>query len=145
MPNQDKNIPQKILSHFGGATRENETPQSVRRRGLGRVVGAVALTGALLLGAHHAAEKPKEGPKISYTVAPGDTLWSIAGKIDPEGSHDRRNIVDSLENSIHTVDARNYSGELQPGDTVQVDLNSPLGQELERQDQIRLAQEQNKG
>lgn len=141
---KDKNIPQKILTRLGGSTREDEKPENVRRRGLGRAVGAVAVTSALLISGHQLTEKPKEGPKITYTVGPGDTLWGIAGRIDPDHSEDIRKIVDNLENTVHTADDRAYTGELQPGDTVQVDVNSPLGHELQQR-QEQLAQEQNAG
>lgn len=52
------------------------------------------------------------GPRphlVTHVVAPGDTLWKIAGELDPEA--DPREIVDLLVEARHTT-------ALTPGETI---------------------------
>lgn len=42
-----------------------------------------------------------------YVVQPGDTLWTIAGRVDPNG--DERPLVDALQRELGTTDI--YPGE----------------------------------
>jgi LysM repeat protein len=76
----------------------------------------VVLVGAAWGGPALGAITP-DGPapvaRTSYTVRPGDTLWSIAHRLSPGG--DPRSIVDSLS-AANGISA----GDLQPGQVLVV-------------------------
>ena len=82
-----------------------------------RLVAAALGLGFLLTAAHAGAAlggstttSPERSPHvISVVVRPGDTLWTIAGRLDPKA--DPRAVVDSL------VEARGTSS-LQPGQVI---------------------------
>lgn len=65
----------------------------------------------------------------------GDTLWSIAEQVDPNG--DNRVTVDDLEQHVKPLDENNDQF-LQPGDVVDVPADSELGRQI-----IANQQEQN--
>ena len=98
-----------------GAVRSRRPSIQVRRRRA--AVGAFVLAVVVLLGlppgvfgAHHAAVSP--GPRITtatYTVRPGDSMWSIAERVDPGG--DPRVFVAQLE-------ARTGSSTVYPGEVL---------------------------
>ncbi len=95
--------------------RRRRPSRAVRRRRT--AVAGVAAVAVLLLalppgafGAHGAATQP--GPPITsatYTVAPGDSLWSIAQRADLGG--DPRVLVDRIE-------ARTGSSTVYPGEVL---------------------------
>jgi Tfp pilus assembly protein FimV len=94
----------------------------VRRRRLVVLVAAVVLALALA-GAVQALAGLGSGPGGSprpepisgeeYVVQPGDTLWSIAGRLDPDA--DPRALVDALR-------AANGGADLQVGDRLDLDV-----------------------
>ena len=53
-------------------------------------------------------QRPVEAARISYVVRQGDTLWSIARRLSPDG--DPRPVVDSL-----SADNGVSAGQLRPG------------------------------
>ena len=91
----------------------------VRRRRTTLAVCAV-LVGTAWAGPAIRALTP-DGPvrvaRTSYVVRQGDTLWSIARHLSPEG--DPRSIVDSL-----SADNGVSAGELQPGQVLVVSADS---------------------
>ena len=100
-----------------GAVRSRRPSIQVRRRRA--AVGAFVLAVVVLLGlppgvfgAHHATVSP--GPRITtstYTVVPGDSMWSIAERVDPGG--DPRVLVAQLE-------ARTGSSTVYPGEVLSI-------------------------
>jgi len=53
----------------------------------------------------------KAASEVMYVVQPGDTLWSIAHRIDPAG--DERPIVDRLASQLH-------GASIYPGETIRI-------------------------
>jgi len=94
--------------------RSNRSVATFRRR---RIVAAgitictvlmATRAGAALGGSPLTASGPR--PHITtHVVAPGDTLWKIAGELDPDS--DPREIVDLLTEARHTT-------ALTPGETI---------------------------
>lgn len=74
----------------------------------GLAVGALSDTGAPAIGSG-SAEAPEPIARSTYVVQPGDTLWTIARRIQPTG--DVRPLVDRL------ADAHG-GGALQVGDRI---------------------------
>ncbi len=77
-----------------------EAPTHLRLTGRGRIVVwalAVAVAAGVSLSAQSAgADGPGSAmPVETYVVAPGETLWQIAGSITAPGQ-DRRDVVDEL-------------------------------------------------
>jgi hypothetical protein len=88
------------------------------RRGLVAVAaGVVAAGGLLLLVAHLSLGAPEARPALGpggvVIVQPGDTLWSIAGQIDP--GRDPRLVIERIRRSNHLD-----SVSLTPGQTLKV-------------------------
>jgi hypothetical protein len=84
-----------------------------RRRivAVGIVIGTVAMAahaGAALGGSPLTASGPRPH-LVTHVVMPGDTLWKIAGELDPKA--DPRAIVDELVAARHTT-------ALEPGETI---------------------------
>ena len=113
----------------GGRVRRAAHPMAVvyRRRRLAALVIAVVLLAAPVVAAWMVAGGPRGGPQPApgavsapalaptgraYVVQPGDTLWTIARRLKPDG--DIRAMVDRLV-------ARNGSAVLRPGQTVRLD------------------------
>lgn len=97
--------------------RREATPLRLTRRGRLAVTGVLAaagVTGSLFVGSLGFAGTQAERPAVRYvTVAPGDTLWSIAGEVAP--AQDRRDTVAR----ILELNARETSG-LRAGDRIAV-------------------------
>ncbi|MDQ2955668.1 MAG: LysM peptidoglycan-binding domain-containing protein [Actinomycetota bacterium] len=89
------------------------------RRGLVAVVLATLLLGILLLFVAHASAGSPAAPAssiasgVTVTVQPGDTLWSIAQRAEP--NRDPRLVVDQLRKVNHLD-----SVALTPGQTLKV-------------------------
>jgi hypothetical protein len=74
------------------------------------VVGVVALASVAGDGRPPStSERPEPVASVAYVARPGDTLWSIAREIQPEG--DVRPLVDVLS-------AQRHGTPLEPGDVV---------------------------
>jgi hypothetical protein len=85
-----------------------------RRRivAVGIVIGTVVMAahaGAALGGSPLTTSEPRPHLVTRVVVMPGDTLWKIAGELDPTA--DRRAVVDELVAARHTTD-------LHPGETI---------------------------
>jgi len=87
-------------TRHGGRTRRRTSPGVRRRRTLLAVIGLLLIALALPLSgtggySHPAGSAPagNQGPFV-YTVQPGDSLWSIAARLDP--SADPRPLVAKL-------------------------------------------------
>ncbi|MGC8511472.1 MAG: LysM peptidoglycan-binding domain-containing protein [Acidimicrobiales bacterium] len=103
----------------------------VLRRTLWAVMVGVAaawMVGTILSGQHGGAQsgavgsavrdaqtgsigQVKVASEVVYVVQPGDTLWSIAHRLDPAG--DERPLVDRLASQLH-------GASIYPGETIQV-------------------------
>lgn len=87
---------------------------TVRGRRLISVLVAAAVLGTLLLGARSALHAlagspiPKSAP-AAVIVGPGDTLWSIARRVAPEG--DARAVVATLRSRNHLPSATVHPGQ----------------------------------
>lgn len=129
MSNIDKNVPQKVLRIAGKPGNEQKGPHEQRVKGLKRIaaVGAVALASLGIAHEMKEANAQDTRPRVSYTVKSGDTLWSIAEQVDPNG--DNRVTVDDLEQHVKPLDENNDQF-LQPGDKVDVPADSELGQQI---------------
>jgi hypothetical protein len=106
-----------LRTHEVPAWRTAPAPARVRRR----VVAGVALLAAVVSGVlaltavggdgppPAAGERPAPVASVAYVARPGDTLWSIAREIQPQG--DVRPLVDELASLRH-------GAPLEPGDVV---------------------------
>jgi nucleoid-associated protein YgaU len=84
-----------------------------RRRRLARtlVVASLAASGLGFLAGHAAAgSDAARVPAHVYVVRPGDTLWTIAGRVDPGA--DPRAVVDALVAGNHLRDAAIAPGQV---------------------------------
>lgn len=86
----------------------------IRRRLVAAIAGAVVLGGVVQAGGALAGSSPSNRPArpavpVVHIVAPGDTLWKIAGQIAPD--RDPRDVVDAI------TDARG-GGDLQIGEVI---------------------------
>lgn len=129
MPNKDNNIPQKVLRFTGTPGNEEKSTKEQRISGVKRLVaiGAVALTGLGVAGQIKEANAPDTRPRVAYTVKPGDTLWGIAEKVEPDG--DNRKTVYDLQGHVTPIDDKKDDF-LQPGDIVDVPADSVLGKQI---------------
>ncbi|MGN6300007.1 MAG: LysM peptidoglycan-binding domain-containing protein [Angustibacter sp.] len=102
-----------------GRARRQAAPLRLTRRGRLALTGLLAaggVTASLFVGGIGFAGTDAERPAVRYvTVAPGDTLWSIAGEVAP--GQDRRDTVAR----ILELNARETSG-LRAGDRIAVPL-----------------------
>ena len=91
----------------------------VRRRRTTLVVCAVLVGAAWAGPALRAAtpDRPVEVARTSYVVRQGDTLWSIARRLSPDG--DPRPVVDSI-----SADNGVSAEQLQPGQVLVVSAGS---------------------
>lgn len=100
-----------------GRARRQAAPLRLTRRGRLAVTGLLAaagVTASLFVGGIGFAGTDAERPAVRYvTVAPGDTLWSIAGEVAPD--QDRRDTVAR----ILELNARETSG-VRAGDRIAV-------------------------
>lgn len=101
----------------GSAQLRTRALRLTRRGVLAMAVGVVAAGGLLLLIAHlslgSAEARPAVPPAAMVTVQPGDTLWSIAGQVEP--GRDPRWVVERIRRSNHLD-----SVSLKPGQTLKV-------------------------
>jgi nucleoid-associated protein YgaU len=85
-----------------------------RRRKLARtlVVATLAASGLGFLAGHAVAGAARPGPAHvrAYVVRPGDTLWTIAGRVD--AGADPRAVVDALIAGNHLRDAAIAPGQV---------------------------------
>ena len=85
-----------------------------RRRRLARtlVVATMAASGLGFLAGHAVAgaERPRPAHVRAYVVRPGDTLWTIAGRVD--SGADPRAVVDALIAGNHLRDAAIAPGQV---------------------------------
>jgi len=101
----------------GARPRRRVSPGVRRRRTMLAVLGLFALGLALPLGgtgghSHATGSAPAGTPNaVAYTVQPGDSLWSIAARVDP--SADPRPLVAKLAAQIG-------SDTVQPGEQITV-------------------------
>jgi len=89
---------------------------AVRLTRRGRVVVVLAMLMVLLVAgftlgraSSEAAGPAAHRPLPTVTVAPGETLWEIAARVDPTG--DRRALVDQIEALNHLHDGRVVAGQ----------------------------------
>jgi predicted Zn-dependent protease len=95
------------------ATRRNDAVRLTRR---GRVVVVFATLMLLVIAgftlgraSSQAAGPSAHRPLPTVTVAPGETLWQIAARVDPGA--DRRALVDQIEALNHLHDGRVVAGQ----------------------------------
>jgi hypothetical protein len=93
---------------------DSRRPARLTRRG--RVVVVLAMLLALVVAgftlgraSSQAAGPEAHRPLPTVTVAPGETLWQIAARVDP--SADRRALVDQIESLNHLHDGQVVSGQ----------------------------------
>jgi LysM repeat protein len=73
-------------------------------------IAAPLAAGLLFAGAHTvSAGQAHRVPSVVYQVKPGDTLWTIAGRI--AGPRDRRELVDELISSNHLTSPVIFAGQ----------------------------------
>jgi Tfp pilus assembly protein FimV len=103
-----------------GRARRQAAPLRLTRRGRLVLVGLLAAAGvttSLFAGGIGFAGTDTERPAVRYvTVAPGDTLWSIAGEVAP-GTDRRDTVARILE-----LNARESSG-VRAGDSIAVPVH----------------------
>ena len=93
-----------------------EGPRPLRLTRRGRIVIVLAMLLALVVAgftlgraSSQAAGPAAHRPLPTVTVAPGETLWQIAARVDPTG--DRRALVDQIESLNHLRDAHVVPGQ----------------------------------
>lgn len=89
-------------------------PLRLTRRGMVVAVVATLIAGlAMLLVAHASASSPAAAPKVTagstIIVQPGDTLWSIASRVEP--NRDPRRVVDQLRQLNHLTSVSLSAGQ----------------------------------
>ena len=99
------------------AVREEIGRLRLTRRGrvLVRVLAVVLVVAAFLVvvpGLARGDGPDRPGPRVTYVVEPGDTLWSIAQRVAP--GRDPRPVVDGL------IQANDLRGGLQAGEELTI-------------------------
>jgi hypothetical protein len=89
-------------------------PMRLTRRGMVVAIVATLIAGlAMLLVAHASASSPSTAPKVAVgatmIVQPGDTLWSIAQRVEP--NRDPRRVVDQLRQLNHLTSVALSAGQ----------------------------------
>ena len=116
-PRPARTAPVVVPDARAGRARRQATPLRLTRRGRLAVTGLLAAVGVVLsmfAGGIAGAGTDAERVPVRYvTVAPGDTLWSIAGEVAPQ--QDRRDTVAR----ILELNARESSG-VRAGDRIAV-------------------------
>jgi len=105
-----------IEQAFDSGSRLGIRGSAVRLTRRGRVVIVFATLALLVLAgftlgraSSQAAGPAAHRPLPTVTVAPGETLWQIAARVDPSG--DRRALVDQIEALNHLHDGRVVAGQ----------------------------------
>ena len=105
-----------IEQAFDSGSRLGSQGNTVRLTRRGRVVIVFATLVLLVVAgftlgraSSQAAGPAAHRPLPTVTVAPGETLWQIAARVDP--SADRRALVDQIEALNHLHDARVIAGQ----------------------------------
>jgi len=105
-----------IEQAFDSGSRLGIRGSTVRLTRRGRVVIVFATLALLVLAgftlgraSSQAAGPAAHRPLPTVTVAPGETLWQIAARVDPSG--DRRALVDQIEALNHLHDGRVVAGQ----------------------------------
>jgi hypothetical protein len=99
----------------GRHARPRVSAATYRRRRIAAALAAVAVvavagrTAGAALGSSPLAAPERRPSVVSYVVRPGDSLWTVAGKVAP--GQDPRAVVDALASSRH-------GAQLVPGETV---------------------------
>ena len=90
-----------VVPYLSGVKREH-----VYRR---RRAGALFVAAVLAFGLYAGSGAGAEAPSVFYTVAPGDTLWSVATEHYPP-SEDPRVAVEVIRDTNDLPDSRIYPG-----------------------------------
>jgi Tfp pilus assembly protein FimV len=86
-----------------------------RGRAVARTLAIVFVVAVFLLvapGLARGVGPDRPAPRVTYVVQPGDTLWSIAGRVAP--GQDPRPVVDGL------IEANDVRGGLQAGQELSI-------------------------
>jgi Tfp pilus assembly protein FimV len=111
-----KAIPHRHNNMFESNTANND-PNRLHdwfKNHAGSIALAAVVAGGAVFATHelkNTADPLPSEETVSHTIQPGETLWSIAGDLDPEGKRDVRDIVDQ----IMALNPEIKAGALDPG------------------------------